>query len=42
MKKIVVALFLLVSAFAGYAADDAVTLWDELKKQGQVTMNFSL
>lgn len=42
MKRILVALFLLVSAFAGYAADDAVTLWDELKKQGQVSMNFSL
>lgn len=42
MKRIVAALFLLVSAFAVYAAGDAVTLWDELKKQGQVSMNFSL
>ena len=42
MKRIVTALFLLVSALALYAADDAVTLWDELKKQGQVSMNFSL
>ena len=42
MKRIIVALFLFVFALAAYATGDAVTLWDELKKQGQVSMNFSL
>ena len=42
MKKIVVIAFILISAFSAYAQNDDATLWDELKKQGQVTMNFSL
>ncbi len=42
MKRLTITLFLLVYALAVYAQSDAVTLWDELKKQGQVSMNFSL
>ena len=42
MKKIIASLFLLVSVVSAYAAEDAVTLWSELKKQGTVSMDFSL
>ena len=42
MKKIVAILFTLVCVSAAYAQNDAETLWSELKKQGQVSMDFSL
>ena len=42
MKKIIATLILIISVFAVYAAEDAVTLWGELKKQGTVSMDFSL
>lgn len=42
MKKVVALLILFVSAINVYAQNDAVTLWGELKKQGTVSMDFSL
>lgn len=42
MKKTVAILFACIAFVSAYAQNEAETLWGELKKQGQVTMNFSL
>ncbi len=42
MKKITAILFACTLAVCAFAQDDAVTLWGELKKQGALTMDFSL
>ena len=42
MKKTIAILFACLFAVAAYAQNDAVTLWGELKKQGALTMDFSL
>lgn len=42
MKKIVAILFACIAFVSVYAQNQAVTLWEELKKQGTVSMDFSL
>jgi len=42
MKKIVSILFAVTLAVSAYAQTDAATLWGELKKQGTLSMDFSL
>ena len=42
MKKIVAIIFALIATVSVYAQNDAETLWSELKKQGQVSMEFTL
>ena len=42
MKKTVAILFALFAFVSVYAQNEAVTLWGELKKQGTVSMDFSL
>ena len=42
MKKIVVIFFATLFAVTAFAQNEAETLWGELKKQGQVSMDFSL
>lgn len=42
MKKIFAILLALAGITAVYAQNEAETLWGELKKQGQVSMDFSL
>ncbi len=42
MKKLFAALYLCLLCVCASAQTDATTLWGELKKQGQVSMDFSL
>ena len=42
MKKIIAILFACAFSLGAFAQDDAVTLWGELKKQGALSMEFSL
>ena len=42
MKKFFAILFACIACVSVYAQNDAETLWGELKKQGQVSMSFSL
>lgn len=42
MKKTIATFILIFAAVSLFAAEDAVTLWSELKKQGTVSMDFSL
>ena len=42
MKKTIAILYALVFALGAFAQNDAVTLWGEIKKQGALTMDFSL
>lgn len=42
MKKTIAILFASLFALAAFAQNDAATLWGELKKQGTLSMDFSL